>query len=149
MSLLHLYFHLRKQREFQQCLDQAKHTVGSPPASSGAAGGGQLSTSGSGSANARSWIKPSSWTPMYMSSNVDVNARDQFGRTVLHLACSAIEPAALEFVRLILAHPHVNINIQDYESHWSSLHRALYAGNIPAAYVTYSRSHSSRHLIGV
>ena len=64
---------------------------------------------------------------------IDVNARDWLGRTVLHLA--AIDSTALEYIRLLLNHPHINVNIQDQESLWSPLHRALYAGNVAAAYV--------------
>jgi hypothetical protein len=71
---------------------------------------------------------------------MDVNARDAFGRTVLHAACSSVDPAALEFVRLLLAHPAINPNAQDHESHWTPLHRALYAGNITAAYVRHVSS---------
>lgn len=61
----------------------------------------------------------------------DVNARDWLGRTVLHLAC--VEPSSLEYVRLLLAHPATNANLQDAESHWTALHRALFHGNIEAA----------------
>jgi hypothetical protein len=68
----------------------------------------------------------------------DVNARDALGRTVLDAACSALDPAALEFVRLLLAHPAVKPNAQDVESHWTPLHRALYSGNIAAAYVVHT-----------
>ena len=63
----------------------------------------------------------------------DVNARDWLGRTVLHLACASIEPSSLEYLRLLLAHPAVNVNLQDTESHWTALHRALFHGNIAAA----------------
>lgn len=69
----------------------------------------------------------------------DVNARDWLGRTVLHLACAASESAsarpATEYVRLLLAHPGIDVNLQDVENHWTALHRALYDGNIAAAFV--------------
>lgn len=65
----------------------------------------------------------------------DVNARDWLGRTVLHLACSAADPASTEYARMLLAHPGTNVNTQDMESHWTPLHRALYNGNLSAAYV--------------
>jgi len=70
-------------------------------------------------------------------SAADVNARDWLGRTVLHMACASADKAATEYVRLLLAHPAVNLNLQDTESHWTALHRALYNGNIHAAYVVY------------
>ena len=65
----------------------------------------------------------------------ELNARDWLGRTVLHLACSAVDPAATEYARMLLAHPGTSANMQDMESHWTPLHRALYHGNLSAAYV--------------
>jgi ankyrin repeat protein len=67
----------------------------------------------------------------------DVNARDWLGRTVLHLACAVSARPTTEYVRLLLAHPGIDVNLQDLESHWTALHRALYDGNIVAAYVVY------------
>lgn len=67
--------------------------------------------------------------------STDVNARDWLGRTVLHLACASVARAATEYVRMLLAHPRINVNLQDVESHWTALHRALYNGNIAAAWV--------------
>ena len=66
---------------------------------------------------------------------IDVNARDWIGRTVLHLACATSSRAATEYVRMLLAHPGIDVNLQDVESHWTALHRALYNGNIAAACV--------------
>lgn len=66
---------------------------------------------------------------------IDVNARDWLGRTVLHLACAASARPAIEYVRMLLAHRAIDVNLQDVESHWTALHRALYNGNIAAAYV--------------
>lgn len=40
---------------------------------------------------------------------------------------------------MLLAHPAINVNIMDKESHWTPLHRALYAGNIPAAILLLKR----------
>ena len=125
MSVLHAYFHLRKQEEFQKCLEHSK-TAFSTSSSTG-----QAVNIGSNSGPSRSLTK----IPTLGPKSVDFNARDPLGRTVLHLACSAVDPMALEFVRLLLAHPLVNVNLQDAESSWSALHRALYAGNVSAAYV--------------
>lgn len=58
----------------------------------------------------------------------------------MHLACSASDSAATEYVRLILGHPGVNVNIQDAESHWTALHRALYNGNLTCAMFLLQRS---------
>jgi inhibitor of Bruton tyrosine kinase len=114
MTQLHAYFLLRQQQSFQRLLDGSR---------------GQ-SSSGLSSSGGKSWNRPST----LMSAMVcDVNARDWLGRTVLHLACASIEPSSLEYLRLLLAHPAVNVNLQDTESHWTALHRALFHGNIAAA----------------
>jgi len=68
----------------------------------------------------------------------DVNTRDWLGYTVLHLACAASARPATEYVRLLLAHPGIDVNLQDVESHWTALHRALYNGNIATACVVYN-----------
>ncbi|KAI0248740.1 hypothetical protein BJV78DRAFT_1331173 [Lactifluus subvellereus] len=70
----------------------------------------------------------------------DINARDWLGRTVLHLACAASDPAATEYVRMLLSHPGISVNLQDVESHWTALHRALYNGNLAAAILLLQRS---------
>lgn len=71
----------------------------------------------------------------------DINARDRLGRTVLHLACSSIDPSGMDYVRLLLGHPAVDVNLQDVESQWTALHRALYQGNIAAACVSQCWQH--------
>ena len=127
MSILHAYFNLRRQTDFQRCLEQSKASLSDST-------GPQLSSSSGSGPGSRSWTKfSSSTTPI-----VDVNSRDWLGRTVLHLACSAVDPAALEYTRLLLGHPQINVNLQDQESLWSPLHRALYSGNIAAVYVQSS-----------
>lgn len=41
---------------------------------------------------------------------------------------------------MLLAHPSINPNLQDYESHWTALHRALYGGNISTALLLLQRA---------
>ena len=67
---------------------------------------------------------------------MDINARDSLGRTALHLASSSLE--SIEYVRALLKHPTIDLNLMDSESHWTALHRALYSANIPAACVVLS-----------
>ncbi|KAK9457202.1 hypothetical protein V1511DRAFT_455374 [Dipodascopsis uninucleata] len=57
----------------------------------------------------------------------DLNRTDEYGRTVLHLACSQNR---IEFVKCLLNTPGIDILAADFESGWTALHRALYAGNI-------------------
>lgn len=120
MTSLHALFSLRNQQAFQRLLEASR-------ASSSSSVSG-LSTSGG-----RSWNKPS---PLNANApTIDINSRDWLGRTVLHLTCSASDVAATEYVRLLLAHPAINVNAQDTESHWTPLHRAMYNGNLATAYV--------------
>lgn len=116
MTLLHDYFYLRNQQAFQRLLDGYADRGHS---------GGALSSSGG-----KSWTRPS---PLASNAVCDVNARDWLGRTVLQLACAS--PDTLEYVRMLLRHPAINVNLADTESHWTPLHRALYNANLPAACV--------------
>jgi len=111
--LLHIYFALRKQQSFHRLLN---HGPGKQAA---------VSTSG------KSWKRPA---PLSSGIALEINALDTLGRTVLHLACTSTESSSLEYVRMLLAHPATNVNVLDKESHWTPLHRALYAGNVSAAY---------------
>lgn len=58
----------------------------------------------------------------------------------MHLAASTSEPSATEYIRLLLTHPDIDINLKDKESHWTALHRALYHGNIESAVLLLQRS---------
>jgi inhibitor of Bruton tyrosine kinase len=124
MTLLHTHYALRNKQAFQRLLD------GSSPndrgGHSGASGVG-LSSSGG-----KSWGRGSTLTTTGINS-CDINARDSLGRTVLHLACSSVDPVGIEYVKMLLDHPAIDVNIQDTESQWTALHRALYQGNIAAA----------------
>ncbi|CAK7221916.1 hypothetical protein SCUCBS95973_004663 [Sporothrix curviconia] len=63
----------------------------------------------------------------------EINSRDHAGLTILlRAAASSSENAAL-FVQALLEHPAIDIYVQDPESGWNALHRALYAGNIAIA----------------
>ncbi|AEO64356.1 uncharacterized protein THITE_2110432 [Thermothielavioides terrestris NRRL 8126] len=63
----------------------------------------------------------------------EVNSRDHAGLTVLLRAASSTAENALLFVEALLEHPAIDIYVQDPESGWNALHRALYAGNISIA----------------
>ncbi|KIY50975.1 hypothetical protein FISHEDRAFT_38071 [Fistulina hepatica ATCC 64428] len=126
MTSLHVYFHLRQQQAFQRLLVHGTER-GSASTSTG------LSTSGGKS---RSW---KSGSPLKTALSLDVNARDHLGRTVLHLACTA-GPDGLEYVRMLLKHPLINVNIRDAESNWTPLHRALYVSNFAAAIILLQRA---------
>ncbi|KAL2888006.1 BTB domain-containingand ankyrin repeat protein [Ceratocystis lukuohia] len=63
----------------------------------------------------------------------ELNIRDHAGLTLLLRAASSAEPRAIHFVQALLDHPAIDIYVQDPESGWNALHRALYAGNISIA----------------
>lgn len=72
-------------------------------------------------------------------SRADVNARDHFGRTLLHHIASSPKPTASRFARALLEIPFLDIYAQDWESGWTALHRALYAGNATIARALMAR----------
>ncbi|KAH8833023.1 hypothetical protein DL96DRAFT_701738 [Flagelloscypha sp. PMI_526] len=127
MTLFHDHFNTRNQQAFQRLL------ASSIEASSSSSHGPSKSP---GSPNSTSWKKPSSLKLSSLGYALpDINARDFLGRTVLHLACSAQALECTEYVRLLLKHPHIQVNLPDRESLWTPLHRALYNGNIDTALV--------------
>lgn len=69
-----------------------------------------------------------------------MNRRDALGRTVLHLLASSDETEGGEYLAALLAHPSVNVNVQDHESGYTALHRALYAGHLRTAITLLRRA---------
>ncbi|KAJ7112425.1 hypothetical protein C8R43DRAFT_1040712 [Mycena crocata] len=120
MTLLHAHFHLRSLEAFRRLLDGGSDR-GTHTAISGSVG--------------KSWKGASA---LKSAMACDVNALDRMGRSALHLACAT--PDAVEYVRALLKHPMVNVNLSDLEGHWTALHRALYNGNLAAALLLLQRS---------
>ncbi|GAA5990096.1 hypothetical protein JCM10908_005820 [Rhodotorula pacifica] len=106
-------------------------------AGGGGGGGGGSAASGlskSPNANASGWGSGGAQGLADRAAVVaELNRRDHLGRTVLHLAVVEQDAWALDWVELLLAVPGCAVNLQDTESGWSALHRALYSGNIAAA----------------
>lgn len=63
----------------------------------------------------------------------EINSRDHVGLTILLRAASSPSENAIAFVQALLEHPAIDLHVQDPESGWNALHRALYAGNISIA----------------
>ncbi|KAI0816106.1 hypothetical protein GGR55DRAFT_625222 [Xylaria sp. FL0064] len=63
----------------------------------------------------------------------EINSRDYCGLTLLLRAASSTSPDAATFVQALLDHPAIDLYVQDPESGWNALHRALYNGNISVA----------------
>ena len=72
-------------------------------------------------------------------SRAQVNARDPEGRTLLHLIASSPKSSAIDFANAWLAIPFLDLYAQDFESGWTALHRALYAGNAAVARALLAR----------
>ncbi|KAK1675725.1 BTB/POZ domain-containing protein [Colletotrichum godetiae] len=69
----------------------------------------------------------------------EINSRDHAGLTVLLRAASSTDSAAILFVQALLDHPSIDLYVQDPESGWNALHRALYCGNIAIARLLLER----------
>lgn len=79
--------------------------------------------------------RASPWTVTPM----DVNAKDLYGRTLLHLIASSPKESAINFAAVLLEVPFVDMYAQDAESGWTALHRALYTGNVAVAHALMSK----------
>jgi len=123
MTLLHDLFTSRNLQAFQRLL--------SVDGTSGERGNGKSALQSTSASGGKSWNRASPLTSV--KTVLDVNKLDWLGRTPLHLACASVE--CIEYVRALLKHPGVNVNLADRESHWTPLHRALYHANLPAACV--------------
>ena len=77
--------------------------------------------------------KPSKASESVMLSRADINARDSFGITLLHYISSSAAANAPSYALALLDLPLLDLYIQDFESGWTALHRALYFGNITIA----------------
>ena len=66
-------------------------------------------------------------------SRADINSQDSHGVTLLHQIASSTSANASEFALALLQLPILDLYIQDYESGWTALHRALYFGNVKIA----------------
>jgi alpha-tubulin suppressor-like RCC1 family protein len=66
-------------------------------------------------------------------SRADINWRDSHGVTLLHHIASSTIESASDFAIALLQLPLLDLYVQDEESGWTALHRALYFGNTTIA----------------
>lgn len=133
-AALHDAFALQAKKQFRALLARTGGSTAFASSSSSSYPGGP-------SSGPRSWSNGNHLSQHMSSSSskedrIDINARDGLGRTILHIVAYSLEPHALDYLRLILdTHPKsgININLQDVESGWTALHRALWVGNLAAA----------------
>lgn len=153
-TLLWQYYFENDVENFRQVLARATYNA-SAHSTKGSGGGraGSIGPAGSPgatlgtpptlskSANASSWKNqravPSNAPPKSLAnvtlSRADVNWRDSHGVTLLHHVASSTDENASEFAIALLQLPFLDLYVQDEESGWTALHRALYFGNITIA----------------
>ena len=71
--------------------------------------------------------------PSIVFTRADVNFKDGNGTTLLHYLASSTGPNAFDFAIALLQVPFLDLYMQDLESGWTALHRALYHGNVRLA----------------
>ncbi|KAL9580284.1 MAG: hypothetical protein Q9212_004585 [Teloschistes hypoglaucus] len=71
--------------------------------------------------------------PSLILGRADINIKDSSGCTLLHHVVSSPKAGAVEFANALLDLPVLDLYIQDAESGWTALHRALYFGNVSIA----------------
>ncbi|KAI9600490.1 hypothetical protein H4Q26_000273 [Puccinia striiformis f. sp. tritici PST-130] len=77
------------------------------------------------------------------STTIIINRRDGLGRTIAHrLASSRNQSQAIQWLDLLSTHSLLQSNLQDLESGWTPLHRALYLGNLRFAKLLIEHSES-------
>ena len=153
-ALLWKYYFENDIESFRQVLARATYNASAQSTKGG--GGGRTGSFGiAGSPGAMLGTSPalsksfkgSSWndhnvpphvaTPKSVASvtlsRADVNWRDSYGVTLLHQIASSNNENASEFAIALLQLPLLDLYIQDEESGWTALHRALYFGNISIA----------------
>lgn len=81
-------------------------------------------------------------------SRADINSRDHAGLTVLHRAASSTSESAISFALALIEHPLIDLYIQDAESGWTALHRALYSGNVAIARAVIQRDRRDPNGLG-
>ena len=72
-------------------------------------------------------------------NRASINWRDSHGVTLLHYIASLTADNTADFAIALLQQPLLDLYIQDEESGWTALHRALYFGNVTIARALMNR----------
>ena len=150
------YYFENDVEKFRQVLANATYNTPASAAKSGAAGrGGNAGAVGSPGTSLST--SPTLMTKSKKAhgghkggntalSRADLNWRDAHGVTLLHYVASSTKETAPQFASALLEVPFLDLYIQDAESGWTPLHRALYFGNIDIARALLSRDmHDAVH----
>ena len=90
-------------------------------------------SSGRGSSGSLSAAKGSKSSTNINLTRADINSKDFNGVTLLHYIASSTNEKASKYATALLQTPLLDLYVQDVESGWTALHRALYFGNITIA----------------
>jgi alpha-tubulin suppressor-like RCC1 family protein len=128
---------------FRRVLETANYTTRAGTTKSnlglGIGSPGSFGTSPTLTVKGRKEHEPSLIASGVVLTRADLNHRDSFGRTLLHLAASSASENAFDFASALLEHPLTDVYIQDSENGWTPLHRAFYAGNVAIAQAIMAR----------
>lgn len=130
---------------FQRLLEASAYNTrphaarGGPVIGSPARFGSSPITTGKGRKSAGGGGTPLSGGNAAALSKGEINARDATGQTLLHRAASSTSEDAVDFASALVAHPLIDLYIQDYENGWTALHRAFYFGNVTIARLILER----------
>ena len=159
-ALLWKYYFENDIENFRQVLARATYNASTQSTKGGGGGrAGSIGSAGSpgatlgASPTLSKSLKGSSWnahraplsnaTPKLLANvtlnRADINWRDPHGVTLLHHIASSSNENAPEFAIAILQLPLLDLYVQDEESGWTALHRALYFGNITIARALMNR----------
>lgn len=144
------YFFENDVENFRQCLANAVYYSSTTPSKGGSAGASSYSGVFEGpdsslsksptlsyKTKSHSGGRVSAKAPQSLKSlplsRADINAKDFVGCTLLHHIASSPSENALQFALALLDSPFLDLYIQDLESGWTALHRALYFGNVTIA----------------
>ena len=148
ITLLWKYFFENDVQKFRQVLENATHipSAGSYKNSTGGRGGntGTTPSPGTSLSTSPTLIKGrrahgAQARENLTLSRVDVNWQDQHGVTLMHYIATSKEETAFGFAQALLEVPFLDLYIQDAESGWTALHRALYFGNVSISRALLSR----------
>ena len=151
-SLLWKYFFENDVEKFRQVVGRARYNGSAQNTRGGGKGGASGHASSPGAALAtspsltskspkQSYLNPKPALhvahPRSLAnvtlSRVDINWQDVHGVTLLHHIASSDNVNAPAFAATLLELPQLDLCIQDEESGWTALHRALYFGNVTIA----------------
>lgn len=71
-------------------------------------------------------------------SKQELNERDVFGRTIIHIICIL---GRFDLLKYLLQNNNLNVYIVDYESGWTGLHHSIFYGKISCARLLLDHSH--------